>query len=366
MSPKPKPGAVRVITIPMDYNVVYALAGDGGVVLIDSGPDFEGAWEELTGALRREGFAPSDVRAVVLTHHHVDHASLARRWQDEVGAEILAARGEERPLIMGSGFARSQSAVLAGFLIEQGVPREQLEALGPAVYLSPAFMRQDDDAGDPQQIAAEHGSGRRRPPSWRTPLRMTPVTPDTLLDDGATFERCGVELRTIICPGHTPSNAVFYHEPTASMFSGDHILARITPNPGIHFPDGTAEGRLRSLPAYLRSLEKVRGLPARRILPGHGESMDDLPAAIDRILLHHTKRAERIAAFLGERPHTGFEMVLRLFPHIGMRRIRQTMAETVGHLDALVEEGLAIPALSDGVVRYEAAAGSRSGAPMMR
>lgn len=292
---------------------------------------------------------------MLLTHHHVDHASLARRWQDEVGAEIIAPRGEERPLVLGPDYGPSLRELMVGFLTEQGVPPDRLEAIGLAAYQSPAMLRHaDEDDREKQHITAEHGARRRRAPAWRTPLRMTPVTPDTLVDDGEVIERCGVSLRAIICPGHTPSNTVFWHDPTASMFSGDHILARITPNPGIHFPTGAVDERMRSLPAYLRSLSKVRDLPARNVYPGHGEPMDNLPVAIERILRHHEKRAQRIEGFLRERPHTAYEIVLRLFPHVGMERVRQTMAEVVGHLDALVEEGRAIE-LGGGPVRYSAA-----------
>jgi glyoxylase-like metal-dependent hydrolase (beta-lactamase superfamily II) len=47
------------------------VADDTGVMLIDAG--FPGSRDEVLTSLRRLGFGPSDVRAILLTHAHVDH-----------------------------------------------------------------------------------------------------------------------------------------------------------------------------------------------------------------------------------------------------------------------------------------------------
>ncbi|HWO94569.1 MAG TPA: MBL fold metallo-hydrolase, partial [Dehalococcoidia bacterium] len=107
---------LRILTIPLDYNKVYALVGEDGLVLIDSGPDFVGAWDEIVGALRRAGFEAKHVQSVLLTHAHPDHSSLAARWQHDVGAEIVAPRGEEPALLLGPEFVPSQREVVRGFL----------------------------------------------------------------------------------------------------------------------------------------------------------------------------------------------------------------------------------------------------------
>ncbi|HWO94109.1 MAG TPA: MBL fold metallo-hydrolase, partial [Dehalococcoidia bacterium] len=239
--------------------------------------------------------------------------------------------------------------------LRHGVPAEALEGRGEAAFLSPSLLGgpQDHRRGVDQEVEeleAEHGRRHRRKLAWRTPLRMTAVQPDRLLDDGDVVERCGVTLQTIVCPGHTPANTVYWHEPSGTLFSGDHILSRVTPNPGIHFPDGAS--RMRSLPAYVRSLQRVRSLPAREVLPGHGEEMSDLPGAIERLLAHHEHRAGRIEAMLLERPHTAYEVMLRIFPRVGPERLRQAMAEIVGHLDLLVEQGVAVELDDGGVVHY--------------
>jgi len=47
------------------------VADDTGVMLIDAG--FPGSRDEVLTSLRRLGFGPSDVLAILLTHAHVDH-----------------------------------------------------------------------------------------------------------------------------------------------------------------------------------------------------------------------------------------------------------------------------------------------------
>jgi glyoxylase-like metal-dependent hydrolase (beta-lactamase superfamily II) len=47
------------------------VTGDDGVVLIDSG--FPGQRTEVLGSLTELGYEPADVRAILLTHAHIDH-----------------------------------------------------------------------------------------------------------------------------------------------------------------------------------------------------------------------------------------------------------------------------------------------------
>ena len=74
-----------------DNNVwPYRLEG-GGWLLVDAGLDYvEGgvsSWEALLAQARAVGCEPEDVRAVVVTHEHIDHAGLAARWAQH-GAAI--------------------------------------------------------------------------------------------------------------------------------------------------------------------------------------------------------------------------------------------------------------------------------------
>jgi glyoxylase-like metal-dependent hydrolase (beta-lactamase superfamily II) len=65
----------------------YLLVGPEGLVLIDPGSCVGD--EEIIRRLHAEGYAARDVRTVLLTHCHVDHALAAGRWRER-GAVLVA------------------------------------------------------------------------------------------------------------------------------------------------------------------------------------------------------------------------------------------------------------------------------------
>ena len=103
--PDPRP-------IALGANAVHALAlAEGGVLLADAGPDFADAehgdsWALAVARAAAHGFAPADVRVVLLTHAHLDHAGLAPRWA-AAGARILAGAAD-LPAVLDAG-ARAEA-----------------------------------------------------------------------------------------------------------------------------------------------------------------------------------------------------------------------------------------------------------------
>ena len=51
------------------------VSDESGVLLIDAG--YPGDRDDVLSSLNRLGFGPADVRAIVLTHAHIDHLGLA-------------------------------------------------------------------------------------------------------------------------------------------------------------------------------------------------------------------------------------------------------------------------------------------------
>ncbi len=122
------PGLTRV-----DLGVVnaYLLEADGGLVLIDTGsPGSEAAILDAVDAL---GYAPSDVRAVVVTHHHPDHAGALAAVLRQTGAEAWMHPLDAAEVRIGSGFRpyRPASGVL-NWLLEKVVVRPTPDRFEPA------------------------------------------------------------------------------------------------------------------------------------------------------------------------------------------------------------------------------------------
>lgn len=66
--------------------------------LIDTG--MPGLTGQILSELKSFGVSPSDIRAILLTHHDVDHIGNAKQLQDATGAEIWAP-AEDVPYISG-------------------------------------------------------------------------------------------------------------------------------------------------------------------------------------------------------------------------------------------------------------------------
>lgn len=64
---------------------IYLLESEDGLIIVDSGPDT--TFEPLKAAISNAGFSWQDVRHVLLTHIHFDHAGAAWRFADN-GAKI--------------------------------------------------------------------------------------------------------------------------------------------------------------------------------------------------------------------------------------------------------------------------------------
>ncbi|MYA20176.1 MAG: MBL fold metallo-hydrolase [Chloroflexi bacterium] len=329
------------LPLPLGDNAAYALPlAEGGVLLVDAGPDIPGGegsegetdreggtWGEALALLAAGGFAPGDVHVVLLTHWHLDHCGLAWRWAAE-GARILAGADDIEPIATGQPWNDARVETRLRTLIEHGCP--------------------------PELAARFRQPTRRRPPLYR--WRACPREAVKAVADGAEFAlEGGASLRVVAAPGHTPGNLVGFVEATGDLYSGDTLLPNTTPTPGLHFPaaaDGAPGERWPSLPPFVASVERLRGLGVRRVLPGHGAPVEG--EAAERLFVrferHHARRSALVRGLLEERPDSAYGLVRRLFPHLPDARIAQALTELIGQLDVLVARGEAACEARDGVL----------------
>jgi glyoxylase-like metal-dependent hydrolase (beta-lactamase superfamily II) len=73
---------------PLGYTLIYAIESPAGPVLIDAGWNDPESWLALRDGLGAVGMDIRDVRGVVVTHFHPDHAGLAGQVREESGAWI--------------------------------------------------------------------------------------------------------------------------------------------------------------------------------------------------------------------------------------------------------------------------------------
>lgn len=304
---------------PLRYVSVYALAIEGGGLgLIDAGWESEAGWEALTAGLRGLGAGVGDVRGVLVTHRHFDHLGLAGRIREASGAWIAmhpADAAAVRQLNRRTAAAAATAEV--EFLIRLGAEPEEARA----------------DAGGPE-----------------TKERFLRVAaPDRLLEHGDLADLSGWQLRALHTPGHTPGHLCFTEERTGLLFSGDHVLPRISPNIST-----TVEGTPDPLRSYLSSLTAVRDLAPTEVLPAHEWRFDGLASRVDELKSHHEHRLDELLRALHEHPNsTPWQLAAYLSwsrPWSSYQRRMRIFAvtETDAHLRLLGSRGLA--AATDGHV----------------
>ena len=209
----------------------FLLADGNASVMIDTG--LFGEMIFIRRLFRRLGLAPSSLKAILLTHGHLDHAGNLARLKHWSGAKVFAHPAEQ--------------AHIDGAYPYQGINRwcGRLEATGRKVF------------------------------------RYQPARIDVFLHDGQTLPFWG-GLQVIHLPGHTVGHCGFFSARHNLLFSGDVFASYFFsthPSPAI----------FNSVPEQLSSsVQKVHQLRPRWIIPCHHDGLDG-----DR----HRRRFARLYGF---------------------------------------------------------------------
>ena len=195
---------------------VHAILEDEGVSLIDTG--YAGSLPRLTKALADLGRTVADVRRVICTHGHPDHAGGARALAD-LGVEVLIHPVEAANMELGL--------------------REVI----------------------------------RQPSRGRIFAAMTPPLPAfTALEDGDILPVLD-GLEVIHTPGHTPGSVCLYARQRGVLFVGDVLqrrFGRVSAASGLYSDDPTMA---RS------SLQRLADLDVKTLIFSHYPPLVDEPTA---------------------------------------------------------------------------------------
>ena len=138
-------------------------------------------------------------------------------------------------------------------------------------------------------------------------------------------------LEIVPTPGHSPDHLCFFDRASGDLYCGD--MAR---RGGTIVIPARKGGDLR---AYVASLELMRALAPKRLLPGHGPIVDDPIALIDEYIAHRQKREQQILQAMLEGARTVEEIVRRVYPALPVS-LSEAAADSVrAHLAKLRDDG---------------------------
>lgn len=257
---------------PRSVNAYLIALGDG-YCLVDCGTSLEPGWSALVHALDLAGARPEELRLLVCTHLHADHAGLAPEVVARTGCEFARGAGPETAdhLLRDPRVPMAERRRLR---LREGIPAAELD-----VWVNP---EPEDD------------------------LDYARVTANRVLAAGDEIDsRTGV-WTVVPAPGHSPTQVLLHNRGRRYLIMSD--LAYEAGDPFFEYgsnPDPYAE--------HLASLDRALELDAALAFPGHGRVVESprhrltvAPAAAQ------STRTRLLDVLSATQPKSAYELALEL------------------------------------------------------
>lgn len=243
---------------PLKWLNSYIVRGGDRFLIIDTGFNREECQNELNASLQKLGVNLNKTD-IFVTHLHVDHIGLAGVLATDNSKVYLNEKEVRQINIQWSNW--------------EGYWQKALDA-----YVANGFHVEDAWLSIKNHPAHKYGLKRE--------------VPFSVVKDGDMIEIGDFHFQCVATPGHSLGHMCLYEPNKKILVAGDHILFDITPNITC-WPEMDD-----SLNEYLKSLEKVRDLDVKIVLPGHRRLVHNLHERITELQKHHHDRLNEVLTVL--------------------------------------------------------------------
>jgi len=289
----------------------YLLRGEKGYTVIDTGSysvEMVQIWENLLNS-------GMTLEQVVITHAHPDHLGMAGWLKQRLGIPI--------------GMSRISYEEMAD------IRRKSLTL---------------PDCGEdhPNAFYLKHGGPSIPENGFVRMMSPLHVEPDFLFEDGQMLRLGTGCFQAIWTPGHSNDHFCLYNQQDGTLISGDHVLGEISPVIIIE-----SEEDENPLFDYFQSLQRIRELPAKLVLPGHGPVFSDLQQRIAEIWQSHLDRMEQMREWMSKRLFTAGELSRLVYQNPdGKGNVLAQFQTTLARLLYLQSQGKVVSSERDGHVWF--------------
>jgi glyoxylase-like metal-dependent hydrolase (beta-lactamase superfamily II) len=266
---------------PQPYPPNVFLIRDGGeAALIDAGFGDDESFNARMAFLAEAGV--TQLKYIIITHHHYDHSSGAQRLRLATGAQIVLHTAEE-PLLLNPSLATE----------DMEIPEDQKEA-------------------------------REQAKKWME--EAAKAVPDVRVNDGDVLRVGALHLRCVHAPGHTAGHLCILLEEDGLIFAGDNVL-------------GVGTGVVSDMAEYIRSLRKMQSVEAALLAPGHGPLVKEPNRKLQELIDHRQQREDQILGLVKQGKDSVKALLKAIYPELDKRLNGMATSQIVAHLHKLKEEG---------------------------
>ncbi len=269
----------------LTFVCMYLLKIDGSKVLIDAGLNFKDWKKKFLSGLEEFNLNIKDIDYCIVTHDHIDHIGLIKTLKRKnPDMQILMHKITHDLIRWGTDVKYNKevemvATELAERMIKFGISEEKGDSI--IQFFS----------------------------NWHKLIQY--CKPDRILNDNDEILFDSNKLKIIWTPGHALGHICIFDTVNKYLFSGDHILSRITPHIGSFIINPVLKNEYdvtNILDNYLKSLDKIDKLNPKIIFPAHQEVIYNPHERILEIKKHHDNRLHEISNIIKNNPLTPFKI----------------------------------------------------------